>query len=252
VPYANFGDPQSLNLYAYVRNNPVGSIDADGHADRVSYKNEFGGPMPDTVANEAVSAADPRAGENIAGTVNLAALAELEGAQNLIPASVLQRMQEELHSGKFGQFGDPSQGTLNINFDSLLKKASDFSAGAGDCLTGRCIPFVHTSLTEKARGLNGADSVVDKKSLSYTGGEITGGAVGSALLSAGGATVAAIADGKNGALFGRGVSTVFNSSKVRFGWGWEGSATAGRDVIRLGIGAARGTSWWSHIVFWVP
>ena len=48
--------------------------------------------MPDTVANEAVSVADPRAGENMAGTVNLAALAELEGAQNLIPASVLQRI----------------------------------------------------------------------------------------------------------------------------------------------------------------
>jgi RHS repeat-associated protein len=31
VPYAKLDDPQSLNLYAYVRNNPLGSIDADGH-----------------------------------------------------------------------------------------------------------------------------------------------------------------------------------------------------------------------------
>jgi RHS repeat-associated protein len=31
VPYAEFGDPQSLNLYSYVRNNPVTSVDADGH-----------------------------------------------------------------------------------------------------------------------------------------------------------------------------------------------------------------------------
>jgi RHS repeat-associated protein len=31
VPYAVFGDPQSLNLYAYVRNDPVTSADADGH-----------------------------------------------------------------------------------------------------------------------------------------------------------------------------------------------------------------------------
>jgi len=31
VPYSKLDDPQSLNLYAYVRNNPVGSIDADGH-----------------------------------------------------------------------------------------------------------------------------------------------------------------------------------------------------------------------------
>lgn len=31
VPYALFGDPQTLNLYAYVRNNPVSRTDADGH-----------------------------------------------------------------------------------------------------------------------------------------------------------------------------------------------------------------------------
>ena len=31
VPYANFVDPQSLDLYAYVRNNPVSRTDIDGH-----------------------------------------------------------------------------------------------------------------------------------------------------------------------------------------------------------------------------
>jgi len=91
---------------------------------------------------------------------------------------------------------------------------------------------------------------VTKNSISYAGGEITGGVVGTALLSAGGATAAASAEGKNGALFGRGVNTVFNSSGLRFGWAWKGSANAGRNIIRLGIGAARGTSWWSHVIFW--
>ena len=33
VPYADFGDPQSLNLYSYVRNIPTIRIDADGHCD---------------------------------------------------------------------------------------------------------------------------------------------------------------------------------------------------------------------------
>jgi len=32
VPFADFGDPQSLNLYGYVRNDPVALIDLDGHA----------------------------------------------------------------------------------------------------------------------------------------------------------------------------------------------------------------------------
>ena len=32
IPYADFGNPQSLNLYAYVRNNPLAGVDADGHS----------------------------------------------------------------------------------------------------------------------------------------------------------------------------------------------------------------------------
>lgn len=33
VPYANFGNPQSLNLYSYVENNPTTLGDPDGHGD---------------------------------------------------------------------------------------------------------------------------------------------------------------------------------------------------------------------------
>jgi len=31
VPYANMDDPQSLNLYAYVQNNPLNTVDPQGH-----------------------------------------------------------------------------------------------------------------------------------------------------------------------------------------------------------------------------
>jgi RHS repeat-associated protein len=31
VPYAKLDDPQSLNLYLYLRNNPLAGVDADGH-----------------------------------------------------------------------------------------------------------------------------------------------------------------------------------------------------------------------------
>jgi RHS repeat-associated protein len=37
VPYAAFGDPQSLNLYGYVRNDPVSRADEDGHDYNVPY-----------------------------------------------------------------------------------------------------------------------------------------------------------------------------------------------------------------------
>ena len=36
VPYADFGDPQSLNLYTYVGNNPITRFDIDGHCWPVS------------------------------------------------------------------------------------------------------------------------------------------------------------------------------------------------------------------------
>jgi len=35
VPYAVFGDPQTLNLYTYVENGPVNRADADGHQQNV-------------------------------------------------------------------------------------------------------------------------------------------------------------------------------------------------------------------------
>ena len=35
VPYADLSDPQTLNLYSYVRNNPLSHADADGHCEGV-------------------------------------------------------------------------------------------------------------------------------------------------------------------------------------------------------------------------
>jgi RHS repeat-associated protein len=41
VPYANFGNPQSLNLYSYVQNNPTTVGDPDGHQDEKDPKEEM-------------------------------------------------------------------------------------------------------------------------------------------------------------------------------------------------------------------
>ena len=47
VPYAKFGDPQSLNLYSYVENGPINRIDADGHGYAMfDTKNASGGETP--------------------------------------------------------------------------------------------------------------------------------------------------------------------------------------------------------------
>ena len=267
---ADINDPQSSNRYAYVRNNPGNLIDPFGllpeglsrsnpHDPHNGFQCEVDGALTPCTMALSLSAI----GSSGVCPQNDCSIWKL--TTNVYGNDVF------LNTSPLGSPTNPAftagcNGNtciLSVMFPamsrsaasswtalSIIKGTSDFAAGAGDCLTGRCIPFVHTSATEWARSLNGADSVVNKNSISYAGGEITGGVVGTALLSAGGATAAAIADGKNGALFGRGVNTVFNSSGLRFGWAWKGSATAGRNVIRLGIGAARGTSWWSHVVFW--
>ena len=42
VPYADFSDPQTLNLYGYVRNNPLRATDPDGHSLWAIIKCTFG------------------------------------------------------------------------------------------------------------------------------------------------------------------------------------------------------------------
>lgn len=37
VPYATMDNPQTLNLYAYVRNNPITNMDPDGHSDNAQF-----------------------------------------------------------------------------------------------------------------------------------------------------------------------------------------------------------------------
>jgi RHS repeat-associated protein len=46
VPYAVMDDPQSLNLYAYVRNNPLIRADADGHQFSCPPPAVCGPPLP--------------------------------------------------------------------------------------------------------------------------------------------------------------------------------------------------------------
>ena len=66
VPYVNFGDPQTLNLYGYVRNIPTSLVDSDGHeiiyADGLKNAQE----VKDTV--QAILA-DPHTSGNLSGYV---------------------------------------------------------------------------------------------------------------------------------------------------------------------------------------
>jgi RHS repeat-associated protein len=46
VPYSDISDPQSLNLYAYVRNNPMSRTDAEGHHVEQANSNGWWDPNP--------------------------------------------------------------------------------------------------------------------------------------------------------------------------------------------------------------
>ena len=74
VPYADFGNPQSLNLYGYVRNNPLAGVDPDGH---ILIGQEFNlgpGSEPSNEPGGKTSSTtpDPAAQETNANTIPLA------------------------------------------------------------------------------------------------------------------------------------------------------------------------------------
>jgi RHS repeat-associated protein len=45
VPYAKLTNPQTLNLYGYMQNNPLGGVDQDGHCD---WCQSYGTELPAT------------------------------------------------------------------------------------------------------------------------------------------------------------------------------------------------------------
>ncbi|MGO9665463.1 MAG: RHS repeat domain-containing protein [Polyangia bacterium] len=51
VPFANLADPQTLNLYAYVRDNPLSVADADGHGEKCSDNPGLCASIRDAVSN---------------------------------------------------------------------------------------------------------------------------------------------------------------------------------------------------------
>jgi RHS repeat-associated protein len=77
VPYAKLGDPQTLNLYGYLRNNPLGGVDADGHCGAgpndppcSDVKVTVDQPKPEMKTNEQ-SANGPVSGPGVHTTVSI-------------------------------------------------------------------------------------------------------------------------------------------------------------------------------------
>jgi RHS repeat-associated protein len=119
VPYAKLGDTQTLNLYVYVRNNPLGVADPDGHCPADNPNCQDLKPNPATVTvevkqaiNNSVAASnkptadDPKGKSHEEGGV---AGKDANGNQLVVPAD----------PGKFKDVNSPG----NVSIDPL--KAAD-------------------------------------------------------------------------------------------------------------------------------
>jgi hypothetical protein len=100
VPYANFGDPQSLNLYGYVGNNPLSKADKDGYCPTCLVEEVAESPAGQelgALANNALGAATAFVG---------AALAKTSG---FMDAAVNAAVDAGGKGTMMGQYGDMSK-----------------------------------------------------------------------------------------------------------------------------------------------
>ena len=72
MPYAKMDDPQSLNLYAYVGNNPLRGVDHDGHDFLTTDPTEMDNSEAETESSQSVADQQQAQQQNneIAGQIN--------------------------------------------------------------------------------------------------------------------------------------------------------------------------------------
>lgn len=71
VPYAKLGDPQTLNLYAYVQNNPLAKLDLDGHGCPPDCPGDGSQPAPGRSMNSENSKFLNAVKSELSGTIHL-------------------------------------------------------------------------------------------------------------------------------------------------------------------------------------
>jgi RHS repeat-associated protein len=90
VPYANFGNPQTLNLYSYSKNNPTTFGDPDGHcAEAISCTIEFG-TVGSFLGGPVGTVVGALAGAAIGGTIGYFAVKAIRSHQSKAAATTPQ------------------------------------------------------------------------------------------------------------------------------------------------------------------
>jgi RHS repeat-associated protein len=120
VPYAKLWNPQTLNLYAYVGNNPESSPDLDGHEGPDPDPDPFGASVSsDIFADPASSGPAPSQ-----GTVGAPILQSGQQTQKQSTDQTQQAQQQKYDPSKTGP-EDPTNPGHPLSQNSIVKKASD-------------------------------------------------------------------------------------------------------------------------------
>lgn len=137
VPYASYGDPQTLNLYSYVKNGPLNRVDADGHVDQIQRSVTVLSSLPPGQSNSdghpnPVQVTDPEQNyvtEQVALTDQAAAStgnAAAGDAQDQAEEQQTQAQQTNINSSKQDQSGQNNGRTTNTaNSDNNVEIAQN-------------------------------------------------------------------------------------------------------------------------------
>ena len=108
VPYAKFGDPQTLNLYSYVENGPLNRIDPDGHS-------QFFGPgdQQSACGSNANSCQQQQAQEKATQAAqNSGAQPSGNGSTSIVTVSATSSVPGTFLGGVIGELIDPIGGGI--------------------------------------------------------------------------------------------------------------------------------------------
>jgi len=135
VPYAKLDDPQTLNLYAYVGNHPLGTVDEDGHNWLVS--SAQGGPALDVTDQQMDTALTAHP------DIKLRAGGNLEVDGTVVGHATYYN---EKDTKAFGQIASDGFGAINFMLTNMVAEVA--TAGLGE-IAG---PFV-------GRGINALEKM---------------------------------------------------------------------------------------------
>jgi RHS repeat-associated protein len=162
VPYAHLDNPQTLNLYSYVDNNPINGIDADGHA----INHEFDGLM---AGLDAGPPADEGGPTQTQAALTLAAMSspafgwqlEVQQAQNQANentpvGNTTTGALEKTMTNEVGSLSTPKKGNPDVLADAKDALANTLINNANLDRPAKVAPATGTASTQDAQIMKNA------------------------------------------------------------------------------------------------